>query len=86
MKENVSEMPSLCKMYYSLNSNSKTHEGTEAQNGQTVVSPISGRLHDKEPSRFSTSQSRTTSMDTGALSPLTWTVWSMDTGAFSPLT
>lgn len=45
MKKNISEMPSLCKIYYSLNSNAKTHEGTEAQNGQAVVSPISGRLH-----------------------------------------
>lgn len=51
----------------------KTHEVTEAQNRQAVVSPIFGRLHDEEPSRLSTSQSRTTSMDTGAFSPLTWT-------------
>lgn len=71
MKKNISEMPSLCKIYYSLNSNTKTHEVTEAQNGQAVVSPISGRLQDEEPSRLSTSQSRTASMDTGALPPLT---------------
>lgn len=78
-------MPSLCKIYYSLNSNAKTHEGTKAQNGQAVVSPVFWKTTFEEPSRLSTSQSRTTSMDTGALFPFTWPVWSTDTGALSPL-
>lgn len=74
-------MPSLCKIYYSLNSNAKNtwrNWGSErASSGQPNTRSLPGFLLPRE--------SRTTSMDTGALSPLTRPVWFTDTGAFSPL-